>query len=259
MDDLAQVERELLEQSARLNSLEEYLAWEEQWDECIKSLEEHSRGKRSKLSIGYRRSLIARIAYFESVKSSLHRRFVHAGAGHSVGLRWREIDSAFKSRILTGAVINSNYIEPRNFLEDARNMVIEHVRNTVERHNSVKVNTVFNGEFVAGDKRSNIGITTKNYELYRCSDLEKWYQSRIIEPILASLDEFEESDSGWTLSSISNLTVNVNKYNPMHAGCNIELPKEIIFKKAIINVKTEDNACFAWSVVAALYPAKKKL
>jgi hypothetical protein len=116
---------------------------------------------------------------------------------------------------------------------------------------------MFNGEFIAGDKRANKSITTKNCELYRCSNLEEWFQSRVIEPTLASLEEFQERDSGWALSRILNLTINVNKHNPLHAGCNIEIPKQIRLKKAVINVKTKGNACFAWSVVAALHPAEK--
>jgi len=40
------------------------------------------------------------------------------------------------------------------------------------------------------------------------SDLQEWYASRVIEPILASLEEFQERDSGWTLSRILNLTLN---------------------------------------------------
>jgi hypothetical protein len=182
---------------------------------------------------------------------------VHAGAGHSAGLRWREIDTAFKSRILTGAVINSQHIEPRQFLEDAWEIVLERVRNAMQRHDNIKINTMFNGEFVAGDKRENKSIATRNYELYRFSNLQEWYQSRVIEPTLASLDEFQERDSGWALSRILNLTVNVNKHNPLHAGCNIQLPQEIMNKKAVINVKTNDNACFAWAVTAALHPAKR--
>ncbi|XP_076638294.1 uncharacterized protein LOC143350227 [Colletes latitarsis] len=71
----------------------------------------------------------------------------------------------------------------------------------------------------------------------------------------ASLDEFQEHDSGWALSRILNLIVNVNKYMPMHAGCVIQ-PREIRLKKAVVNVCSTDNACFAWLVVAALYPAE---
>ena len=43
----------------------------------------------------------------------------------------------------------------------------------------------------------------------------------------------------------------------MRAGCYFEVPREITLNKAVINVCTTDNACFAWSVVAALYPAER--
>jgi len=48
--------------------------------------------------------------------------------------------------LLTNAVINSNHIEPQRFLEDVGNVTLERVRDAVERHGSVKVNTMFNGE-----------------------------------------------------------------------------------------------------------------
>jgi len=96
---------------------------------------------------------------------------------------------------------------------------------------------------------------TRNYELFRSSDLQEWYESRVVEPSL-SLEEFQERDSGWALSRIINLLININKYNPLHAGCHIELSREIKLKKAVVNVQSMDNACFAWSVVAALHPVK---
>ncbi|KYN36507.1 hypothetical protein ALC56_09142, partial [Trachymyrmex septentrionalis] len=44
-----------------------------------------------------------------------------------------------------------NHIEPRRFLEDAREIVLERVRNAVERHGSANVNTAFNSEFATKD------------------------------------------------------------------------------------------------------------
>ncbi|XP_043269138.1 uncharacterized protein [Venturia canescens] len=41
----------------------------------------------------------------------------------------------------------------------------------------------------------------------------------------------------------------------MRAGCHITLSKHIRLKKAVINVKSNDNACFGWAIVAALHPA----
>ncbi|XP_039313275.1 uncharacterized protein LOC120359529 [Solenopsis invicta] len=255
---MEQTERDLVEQSARLNTSEEFIAWEQQCDEFIELLEERSRVKRLRLTIGERQSAIAHIARLEGLKDSVRRRFMHVGAGYSAGLRWREIDTAFESRILTGAVINTDHIDPRQFLEDAWEIVIERVGDAIREHNNVKVNTVFNGEFtnIRGE-HDNKNVTTKNYELYRTSNLHEWYEQRVIEVTLAMLDEFQERDSGWKLLRILNLTVNINKHNPMHAGCDIALPHEIILKRAVINVKSKDNACFAWSVVAALHPVER--
>ena len=61
-------------------------------------------------------------------------------------------------------------------------------------------------------------------------------------------------DSDWALSRIFDLTININKLNPMHAGCCITLLDEITKKKAVITVQAKNNMCFAWAVVIALYP-----
>ncbi|EFN64222.1 hypothetical protein EAG_04529, partial [Camponotus floridanus] len=141
------------------------------------------------------------------------------------------------------------------FLDDAKDIVIEHVQDALKKHCNMKVNTIFNGEFVAGDKRANKSVNTRNYELFRTYDLREWYERRVIESTLAYLEEFQERDSGWALSRILNLPVNINKYNPFREGCHIKLPREIMMKRAV--VQSRDNACFAWAVVAALYPAER--
>ncbi|KYM95694.1 hypothetical protein ALC62_13660 [Cyphomyrmex costatus] len=166
------MELDLIQQAAQLNIREEYVAWEQRCDEFIESLEEQSRIKCPRLSIGNRQAVIASIARLESIKDSVRGRFVYVGAGY--GLRWREIETAFESRILTGAGINSNHIDPRRFLEDASEIVLERIQCVLQRYDSIKINTVFNGEFVAGDKRANKSIATRNYEIHRCTDQREW-------------------------------------------------------------------------------------
>ncbi|KYN11071.1 hypothetical protein ALC57_16789 [Trachymyrmex cornetzi] len=183
MENHERVERELLEQCGQVATLAECFAWLQRCDECIERLEELCRAKRPRLVVGHRQSAVARIARLAGAKSQLERRFVHvggeyaSGGGHTSGneqsLVWREIDAAFESRIVTGAVINFNHIEPRRFLEDAREIVLGQVRDAVERHGSAKVNTAFNGEFATKDKRANKSINTKNNEIYRCTDIRE--------------------------------------------------------------------------------------
>ena len=96
----------------------------------------------------------------------MRERFVQVGAGYSAKLRWREIDTVFENPILTGGVINSRQGNswPRQFLEDARE-IVERVRDVIQKHNNIKINIAFNGEFISGDKRANKSVNTKNYEL----------------------------------------------------------------------------------------------
>ena len=89
--------------------------------------------------------------------------------------------------------------------------MLEHVQNVIQRHDNIKINTMFNSEFVSGDKRANKSV--RSYELFCSSDLYEWYASHVVESILTSLEEFQESDNEWTLSRILNLTVNINIVN----------------------------------------------
>jgi len=244
-----ETERDLFNRAANIQTLGEFLPWDFECDEYLESLREKCRKKQR---TGIISSLVAQIARLEGVRNTLQERFTPTGAKR---FTWRTIETAFKNRILTGAVINADYIEPRQFLEEIKNTILERIHSVMAEHGSIKVNTAFNGEFIAGEKTAVKTIATKNRELFQISDLHKWYTKYVVDTILASLEEFQERDSGWALSRILDLTINVNRFNPLHARCNINLPRKIMLKRAVVNVKSNDNACFAWAVVAALHPA----
>ena len=80
------------------------------------------------------------------------------------------------------------------------------------------------------------------------------------------MDEIEEEvqkvehavGSGWVFVEVENLTLHINTWDPLNAGSYIDLPKELKNKKAIINMKNEDNKCFMWCVLRALNPKDEK-
>ena len=143
----------------------------------------------------------------------------------------------------TGAVINSKYIEPRRFLENASEIVFEHVHSIMQRW-LYKNKHCFNGMFVASDKRTNKNIATRNYELYQCTDLLEWYVSRIIEPTLSSFSgtRYSGADGHYRVIEFNGER---DKHNPLRMECHIKLRRKIMLKRAVINVQTADNACFA--------------
>jgi len=111
--------------------------------------------------------------------------------------------------------------------QSRKTVVLEQVQNVIERHNGVKVNTVFNSDFVASDKRAKKSINIRNYQLFQTSNLHEWYECHVIEPTLAILKKFQECDSKWALTRILDLTVNVNRYNSMRAECYVKLLRDI--------------------------------
>lgn len=251
--------RDLVEPSTTIDSVEAYREWERRCDERLAALRERCRDKRAKTCTGPVQSLIFQISRLEGARNALRDRFARVGAG-ARGDRpgfsaWSEIETAFDRRVSTGAISNLTYVEPRRFLEDARDEALARVRESLERHACLKVNAIFNGEFVSGAKVAVKSIATRNRRLLGTSDLREWYDAHVIDTVLSDLEEFQERDSGWALSRILNLILNINKCNLMHAGCWVETPRHVRSKGAVVNVQSSDNACFAWAVVAALYPA----
>ena len=53
------------------------------------------------------------------------------------------------------------------------------------------------------------------------------------------------------------LDLHTVKYVPLGGFSYIPLPKFLAAKKAIINLKNEDNKCFKWAIARALNPVEK--
>ena len=68
-------------------------------------------------------------------------------------------------------------------------------------------------------------------------------------------EEFIELGSAWTLESVDRFCVNTVRFNPLHVGSFISLPKEIK-SRHVVNIKSVDNKCIVWAILAALYPTK---
>ena len=75
-------------------------------------------------------------------------------------------------------------------------------------------------------------------------------------------DEIEEEfqkvndseGSGWTLIRVIKLVLHTTRWEPIYGSSYIPLDPYLANKKAIINMKNEDDKCFMWCVLRALYP-----
>ena len=75
-------------------------------------------------------------------------------------------------------------------------------------------------------------------------------------------DEIEEEiqkvanteGSGWVFGTVISLVLHITKWEPIYGSSYIPLDPYLANKKAIINMKNEDDKCFMWCVLRALYP-----
>ena len=71
------------------------------------------------------------------------------------------------------------------------------------------------------------------------------------------IPELETKGSGWIFQRVSTLQIHLAKYKPLKGSSYFELPEKLALKKAIVNVKNEDQQCFKWAVLSALFTVSK--
>ncbi|CAB0043227.1 unnamed protein product [Trichogramma brassicae] len=151
---------------------------------------------------------------------SIRARYEKRGSGLSddeVRIKWEDVKSAFLCRIRTGQIVNFKHKDATAFLEDAFTIFEERIKEALAEHSMIKVNVELaaeymtlnkDGEVIFGDKYFN----TKNKHISQSTDLGEWFTTNVQESILKQMEEFAEEGSGWTLSKILHLLVNINKF-----------------------------------------------
>ena len=171
-------------------------------------------------------------------------------------VKWSEVQSAFKSRIKTGVITNLKHIDFNKFMDDAKKIFKIEIEKKLSDFNSVKINTALVGEYIVlkGDSEEidTKQFNTQNIEVYKTTDLSAIFEKDIREVLDREMCEFEEKGSGWSLQKIIHLALNINKLNPMRAGCGINLPEVIKRKKACVNVNNTNEKCFKYAILACL-------
>ena len=128
-------------------------------------------------------------------------------------------------------------------------------------HHQYKANLVFHVEFM----KNNPSGLAKTTEAYFRSDVMTILSAHAIDAAVQKafsdiekrIEKWTREGSGWTVTKVLNVYLDFAKYTPLKGSSYIELPKYLKNKKAIVNVRNEDNKCLKWALLSALHPAKK--
>lgn len=196
---------------------------------------------------------IPRSFYTNHLKSQFHKDVAVDTKENGI----KVIKSAFKNRLITFRLtVEKTYVDFDEFFNDIELNFIKTIKEEIIKHKLVKVNIEVFGLYIlpTKDVYEIKSFNTRNEIVSQSTDIKELFDKfKVI--IKGKAQDFEERDSGWTLCELLHLELNVNKFNPIRSSSYIPLPKNITTKKAVINIVNDDEYCFAWSIVSALFPA----
>ena len=78
-----------------------------------------------------------------------------------------------------------------------------------------------------------------------------------VQTIEEIIQNFNQRGSNWRFERVLSLDIHFTEIIPLRGSTFLPLPKKIRDKKAVINMKNDDDQCFKWSVTRALNPVEK--
>lgn len=183
-------------------------------------------------------------------------------------------ENAFNRRIATFSILNNFHIDIQSFLNEAFEIYKLEMIHAIETHNLVKTIPILCAEFEQKSLNMNnednetgseieqtiketLYFTTANVVMSMTSNIQEIYRTQIVDVLSESVQDTAVRGSGFALSRIKSLDIQVCMFEPLKASSFIELPNDLKNKKCIVNVMNNDNMCFKWAVLSAIHPMKK--
>ena len=170
----------------------------------------------------------------------------------------KESKSALRKFTMQYVIEGRAGYDPESFMADVKRSVINFLRNN--RRTKIKLilrcnmekNNISTGEVIV-NKTSFHSKPEVNLE---GTDVDDLYNT-MVDRVLEAMATFQRDGSNWTFKSIICLEIHTVAYEPLKGNSYIPLPPKLAQKKAIINMKNEDDKCFTWSVLRALNPRER--
>ena len=168
--------------------------------------------------------------------------------------------SAFKNFTLQYVINGNPTYGPTVFLQVAK----PHIINIMNTNPNIKARLYLNCKMSRSDRDGltlikRFSFHSVGYKIItEATDPHEIY-NEMRDEIEEELQKIENAEgSGWVFVEVENLTLHTDIWDPIKASSYIDLPEELKNKKALINMKNEnDHKCFLWCVLRALNPKDK--
>ena len=147
--------------------------------------------------------------------------------------------------------------DPQSFLRAVRKTVVDLFKNN--RRIKLKLMLNYNMEMTSIVRGTVIEPSSFHSRVevnLEGTNVDELYNAMVARS-LENIANFQMRGSQWTFNSVISLEIHSVRYEPLRGSSYIPLRKTIYSKKAIINMKNEDNMCFKWSVARVLNPVER--
>jgi len=144
-------------------------------------------------------------------------------------------------------------IDVVSFLSAVRPLVVD----LLERNRRIKVSLVLTCTMERVDMKTgelttiNAPFVSRTEVCLEATDVSELYNNAM-HKMKESMASFQMRGSNWRFVAVQRLDINTVDYKPLKGSSYIPLPRCLADKKAIINLKNDDDQCFKWCVARAL-------
>ena len=144
---------------------------------------------------------------------------------------------------------------PREFMQIARRDILKLMR----ENRQTRVRMILNCEMTRKELFSeSTQILNTFFHSETVENLEGTDESEVYNTFIQTIEEriqnFNQRGSNWRFQRVLSLDAHFTDFQPLRGSTFLPLPRKIATKKAVINMKNNDDQCFKWSVVRALNP-----
>ena len=162
--------------------------------------------------------------------------------------------SAFKN--FTWQYVMNNTIknyDPIEFLADAKPAII----NIFNSNRNIKTMLYLHClmERIEIKEPKKFAFHSKNLKLVLEGTDEEELYNEMVDEIEEEIQKVGDAEgSGWHFVEVEKLVLHTTRWEPLNGSSYIPLDPYLANKKCLINMQNEDDKCFMWSVLRALYP-----
>ena len=172
----------------------------------------------------------------------------------------KQKQTALRGYLKTHRINGQRGYGPNTFIDKIKPKVLDLIN---KQKKPIKIKFIFTCKFTKKNPNNgmideNSGYFHSNVEIItEATDFSELYNI-MTNRQLELVEKFQNQGSEWQFDRVEYFDINIDPYEPISGSSYIPLPPILESKKAIINVKNEnDNECFKWAITSAAFPKQK--